>query len=202
MHKDENKKENCLDKCYNKCSSSVKCRKFYFFFYAFICLLIILAELTSYNSPMLDADNYRNTTGEYEKMQEKKSFKGEEIPLMIFGYPIVLFFLFIATGIYILPLLYALIYRRLITGDFLYGKHSADTTDLAVSLEKITEMVFPCLYLSSVFYGMIYYKSKKEKFDINALYFFQIPHSDLILYFKDVFVLVCVLITIFFEHID
>ena len=120
---------------------------------------------------------------------------------MFIGYPMVFFFLYITTGIYVLPLLYSLVCRRLITGDFLYGKDSSDTIDLIVSLEKITESVFPCIYLSSVFYGTIYYNDKKYKFDMNALYFFDIPHSNIILYFRDVYLLVCIIIPKFIEYI-
>ena len=150
---------------------------------------------------MFDSDNYRNTTAEFEKMQEENKFNFEELGIMLIGYPIIFVCLFIATAVYVLPLLYSLVNRRLITGDFLYAKDSSDTIDLIVSLEKITENVFPCIYLSSVFYGTIYYANKKNKFDMNALYFFDIPHSNIILYFRDVYLLVCIIIPKFVEYI-
>jgi hypothetical protein len=150
---------------------------------------------------MFDSDNYRNTTAEFEEMQEENSFNYTELFTMLIGYPIIFFCLFIATGIYVLPLLYSLVCRKKITGDFLYAKDSSDTIDLIVSLEKITENAFPCIYLSSVFYGTIYYKSKKEKFDMNALYFFDIPHSNIILYFRDVYLVISIIIPLLFEKI-
>jgi len=195
------KNTNCLDKLIKKCTSSQKCKKCFFVFYAIICIIIILLEIIGYDSPMLDSDNYRNTTAEYEKMQEEKSFKYMELLTMLIGYPIIFIALFIATGIYVLPLLYSLVCRRIITGDFLYARDSSDTIDLIVSLEKITENTFPCIYLSSVFYGTIYYKSKKEKFDLNALYFFDIPHSNIILYFRDVYLVISIIIPLLFEKI-
>ena len=200
--KDPSKIENCLDKLIKKCTTSHKCKKFFFVFYVIICLVIIILEIIGYDSPMLDSDNYRNTTAEYENMQEDIPFKYEEIFIMLFGYILVFLCLFIATGIYVLPLLYSLVCRRLITGDFLYAKDSSDTIDLIVSLEKLTENAFPCIYLSSVFYGTIYYKSKKEKFDMNALYFFEIPHSNIILYFRDVYLTVTIIIPLLFEKIS
>jgi len=198
---DVTKNGNCLDNLIKKCTSSHKCKKCFFVIYVIICLVIILLEIIGYDSPMLDSDNYRNTTAEFEEMQEEKSFKGIEILYMLIGYPIIFVFLFIGTAIYVLPLLYSLVCRRLITGDFLYARDSSDTIDLIVSLEKITENAFPCIYLSSVFYGTIYYKRKKEKFDMNVLYFFDIPHSNIILYFRDVYLVVSIIIPLLFEKI-
>ena len=108
--------------------------------------MVEVLEILGYDSPMFDSDNYRNTTAEYEQMQEEKSFENIEILYMIIGYPIIFVCLFIATAIYVLPLLYSLVCRRLITGDFLYAKDSSDTIDLIISLEKITENAFPCIY--------------------------------------------------------
>ena len=199
--KDVTKNENCLDILIKKCTSSPGCKKFFFWFYVIVCLVIIICEIIGHDSPMLDSDNYRNTTAEFEEMQEDISFNYTELFTMLIGYPIIFFCLFIATGIYVLPLLYSLVCRRKITGDFLYAKDSSDTIDLIVSLEKITENAFPCIYLSSVFYGTIYYKSKKEKFDMNALYFFDIPHSNIILYFRDVYLVISIIIPLLFEKI-
>ena len=198
---DTTKNENCLDKLIKKCTSSPKCNKIFFVFYAIICVVIIICEIIGHDSPMFDSDNYRNTTAEFEKMQEENKFNFEELGIMLIGYPIIFVCLFIATAVYVLPLLYSLVNRRLITGDFLYAKDSSDTIDLIVSLEKITENVFPSIYLSSVFYGTIYYANKKNKFDMNVLYFFDIPHSNIILYFRDVYLLVCIIIPKFVEYI-
>ena len=199
--KDVTKNENCLDILIKKCTSSHGCKKFFFGFYVIVCLVIIICEIIGHDSPMFDSDNYRNTTAEFEEMQEENSFNYTELFTMLIGYPIIFFCLFIATGIYVLPLLYSLVCRKKITGDFLYAKDSSDTIDLIVSLEKITENAFPCIYLSSVFYGTIYYKSKKEKFDMNALYFFDIPHSNIILYFRDVYLVISIIIPLLFEKI-
>ena len=72
-----------------------------------------------------------------------------EIIQCLFTYPL-FFALFIpTTAVFITPLLYALINRRKITGDFLYANNSSDTIDLVESLGKITEMIFPSLYLNN-----------------------------------------------------
>ena len=199
---DPTKKENCLDKLIKKCTSSMKCKKVFFVFYAIICGIIIFLEIFGYDSPMFDDDNYRNTTAEYEEMQTEHSLSYLEFLYMIIGYPIVFVCLFIATAIYVLPLLYSLVNRRIVTGNFLYAHNTSDTIDLIVSLGNITENVFPCIYLSAICYGTIYYKSKKEKFDINALYFFELPHSRIILYFRDVYLLFFIIITNITDEIN
>ena len=138
--------------------------KIFFVFYAIICFILIIVEIFSYDSPMLSDENCTNTTAEYEEMQQEKAFDYQEIFLMIIVYPIIFIALFLGTAIYILPLLYSLLNRRLITGNFLYAKHSSDTIDLIVSLGNITENVFPCLYLSSVLYATYYYEIKEGYF--------------------------------------
>ena len=199
---DSTKNENCLDRLIKKCTSSQGCKKCFFIFYAIICIFIIILEIIGNDSPMFDSDNYRNTTAEFEQMYEESPFNYFELPMMLIGYPIIFICLFLSASIYVLPLLYSLVCRRLITGDFLYAKDSSDTIDLIISLEKMTENAFPCIYLSSVFYGTIFYKSKNVKFDMNALYFFEIPHSNIILYFRDVYLLICIIIPKFVESIS
>ena len=189
---EENKKRNCCTSCINSCTSYNKC---YFIFYCILCGLIVLAEI---NSPMLKTENYRDTTAEYEA---KKSFHFIEIILMLLAFPVVFVGLFISISLYILPLLYSLINRKIVTGDFFYAKKSSDTIDLVESLKEITEMVCPCLYVSSFFYGFVYFSTREEKLDINTLYFFEIPHSNIILFSKDGYLLICILITKFFEKI-
>ena len=190
------KDSNCCTRCINKCTSYKKC---YFIFYIILCVIIIFAE---YSSPMLEVENYRDTTAEYESVGKKKSFNYLEIILMLLAYPVVFVGLFISISLYILPLSYSLIYRKIVTGDFFYANYSSDTIDLVESLGKITEKVCPCLYVSSFFYGYVYFSTREENFDINTLYFFEIPYSNIILFGKDAYVLICILITKFIEEIN
>ena len=98
-----------------------------------------------------------------------------------------------------------LINRTPITGDFIYAKNSSDTIDLVESLGNITEMVFPSLYLSSVFYGMIYYASLSDEeniaFDLDCLTFFHIPKFKLLLYYKYIPILFAIGVTRYCESI-
>ena len=187
---------NCCTKCIAK---FYKCKKCYFIFYVILCAIIVIAE---YSSPMLKAENYRDTTSKYEYMKKKSSFNFLEIILMLLAYPVVFVGLFLSISIYILPLFYSLICRRIVTGDFFYAYKSSDSIDLVESLEKVTEMVCPCLYVSSFFYGYVYFSTRSIEFDINVLYFFEIPYSNIILFGKDGYLLICVLITKFFEVIN
>ena len=186
---------------YCKCCCSPCCKKFYFGFYAFLCFLIIGTEIFSYNSPMFNEENFRNTSLTYEP--GNITFTYSEIPYWLLGHPLIYFGVSITSGIYILPLLYALINRQKITGDFIYAKKSSDTIDFANSLGTITEKLIPTVYLSSIFYGMIYYACYDNyKFDVNTLYFFQIPQSKYVLYFKYSFLVIFILVMRYFDNID
>ena len=207
--KDQMENEKCIHKLIKNCKTN-KCEKIIFGFYAFLCVLIILAEFTLFNSPVLtegdknNSNNY-NSSSTNKKNEQHEDLRNisEEIPGCLGFYPILYFFLNLGTGLYILPMIYALINRKKISGDFLYVKNSSDTIDLVVSLEKITEMVFPCLYLSSIFYGMIFYRKKENiKFDISCLTFFEIPNYNIIFLFKYIPFIFFMILNRFFESIN
>jgi hypothetical protein len=209
--------ERCIDKLFKcfKCFKTQGCEKICFWFFSFLCLIIILQDVSLHMKSVFNPvnnDDICNSTSIYEEVGQKedleKSFLGEIIGCL-FSYPIVYSGLTIATGVFIIPLLYALINRRSISGDFLYAKNSSDTIDLAESLGKITEMVFPAIYLSSVLYGMIYYaptntknKNKNLVFDVDCLSFFQIPEFRLIFYYKYIPILFFIFIMRYFESIN
>ena len=189
---------------YCKCCCSRCCKIFYFWFYAFLCFIIIGIEIICYDSPMLNEENYRNTSLAYEP--SNITFTYYEIPEWLIAHPIFYIGLSLGTGVYILPLLYALINRQKITGEFIYAKKSSDTIDFANSLGTITETLIPTVYLSSIFYGTIYYSSSSNKdnyiFDVNTLYFFQVPQSKYVLYFRGVFLVFFILVMRYFDNID
>ena len=150
--KDNEENRRCAYKLV-KCCSSSKWKKIRFGLYILFCIIIIEQEAFAHVSPYLkdiNHDGYCNYTSEYEELEqrEKMTFFSEIIQCL-FTYPL-FFALFIpTTAVFITPLLYALINRRKITGDFLYANNSSDTIDLVESLGKITEMIFPSLYLNN-----------------------------------------------------
>lgn len=163
---------------------SQKCEKYFFYFFVFLCLLIFLQDiyLHSSNFKEVNVDEYCNSTSVYNDIEQRKDENGVflEFIYCLIIYPILYLCLSLATGLYIIPMLYSLINRRSLTGNFFYAKNSSDTIDLIESLGNITEMVFPLIYLSSVLYGMIYYSSnEKIEFDVDCLTFFQIPNFDI-----------------------
>ena len=213
--KDQVENERCIDKCLKccKCCKSQRCEKIKFWFFAFLCALILLQDFSLHTSSYfkeVNDDGYCNTTSIYDNIKQMEDYEKHghffEVIVCLIALPIAVSALTMATGIYILPLLYSLINRRPISGDFLYAKNSSDTIDLAESLGKITEMIFPSIYLSSVFYGMIYYSSKNNKaniiFDVDCLTFFQVPEFRLILYYKYIPILFFMFIMRYFESIN
>ena len=81
-------------------------KKYFFVFYAIICIFIIILEIIGNDSPMFDSDNYINTTAEFEQMYEESPFNYFELPMMLIGYPIIFICLFLSASIYLLRLLY------------------------------------------------------------------------------------------------
>jgi len=209
--KEQVENERCIDKFFKifKSCKTQKCEKILFWIFAFLCGMILLQDFDIHITQTfkeVDNDEVCNSTSVYEKVEQIEDLDNvySEIFACLVAYPIVYFFLNLATGIFILPLLYALINRRPITGNFLYARNSSDTIDLCESLGSITEMVFPAIYLSSVLYGMIYYSQKDVNiiFDIDCLSFFQVPEFKLILYYKYIPVLFFIFIMRYFETIN
>jgi hypothetical protein len=205
--------ERCIDKLFKccKCCKTQKCEKILFWFFAFLCSIILLQDVGLHMSSIFNEvnnDRICNSTSVYETIEQQENFENvfSEIIACLIGYPIIYFALSLATGVFILPLLYALINRRSITGNFLYVRNSSDTIDLAESLGKITEMIFPTIYLSSVLYGMIYYAPTNNKknliFDVDCLFFFEIPEFKLIFYYKYIPILFFIFIMRYFESIN
>jgi len=209
--KEQNKNEKC---CYKLlkcciCCKNQSCECTLFCIFAFFCFLFILDEFSIHLQlyKEVNDDGYCNNTsvdGEIGQYEGLPNVFVEIIACLIIC-PIIYICLTFGAGVYIIPLLYSLINRKPITGDFLYAENSSDTIDLSESLGKITEMVFPSLYLSSVFYGMIYYSSSSNKeniiFDLDCLTFFHIPQFKLILYYKYIPIIFFIVITRFFERI-
>ena len=208
--KEQINNEKFIYKLFRKIKSR-KCEKYFFYFFVFLCLLIFLQDiyLNSSKFKKVNVDEYCNSTSVYNDIEQDKDLNGGFFPEFIsclIIYPIIYLCLNIATGIYIIPMLYSLINRRSLTGNFLYAKNSSDTIDLIESLGNITEMIFPSIYLSSVLYGMIFYSSssneKKIEFDVDCLTFFQIPNFEYIFYYKYIPFLIFIIIMRYFESIN
>ena len=212
--KEQKQDERCIHKLLKccKCCKTQRCEKILFWFFAFLCGVILLQDVGLHMSSIfkdVNNDEICNSTSIYDKDEQKESMENNvfgEIIACLISYPILYFSLSFATGVFIIPLLYSLINRRSITGNFLYAKNSSDTIDLAESLGKITEMVFPSIYLSSVLYGMLYYSSSSNKqniiFDVDCLSFFQIPEFKFIFYYKYIPILFFIFIMRYFESIN
>ena len=205
--REQRQNESCIYKLLKCCKCCIN-EKCLFVILVITLVLMIIDDIAAHISyyKEVNIDGYCNTTSVGEIGQD-----GElpnvflEIICCIIAYPIIYFALIIATGVYVIPLLYALINRIPITGDFIYAKNSSDTIDLIESLGNITEKVFPSLYLSSVFYGMIYYSSTSNEeniaFDLDCLTFFNIPKFKLFLYYKYIPIIISIGFTRYLEKI-
>ena len=204
---EERKNESCIYKLLKCCICCIT-EKCIFVILVITLVLMIIDDIGGHIAYYKEAndDGHCNTTSVGEIGQDgviPNVFY--EIIGCIICYPIMFFALIIGTGVYVIPLLYSLINRTPITGDFIYAKNSSDTIDLIESLGNITEMIFPSLYLSSVFYGMIYYSSTSNEenlaFDLDCLTFFHLPKFKLLIYYKYIPILIIIVLTRYFESI-
>jgi hypothetical protein len=142
---EERKNESCIYKLLKCCICCIT-EKCIFVILVITLVLMIIDDIGGHIAYYKEAndDGHCNTTsvGEIGQDGEIPNLFYEIIGCII-CYPIMFFALIIGTGVYVIPLLYALINRTPITGDFIYAKNSSDTIDLIDSLGNITEMIFP-----------------------------------------------------------
>ena len=140
-----------------------------------------------------DTDNFI----EDDCINEKVIYKFIRI---IFFYPLFLLVLIPISGMYIIPLIYSLINRRLVTGDFFYSKNCADTIILINSIKKITGIIIPIIFLGfQACTELSIFGSEQVEF-LNG--FFKIPYSKYLLRYRFILLAIFLIITTCFETIN
>ena len=138
-------------------------------------------------------NNNTNNNSDLDNLDER-----DKIIVFIIVYPIKLFSNFLVVGQYIYLIIYSLLNRTYITGDFFYGKNSSDNLNLIYSVNALSGKMIPLFYLGIL--NIILFE-KKEKLPIGKdnPYFFldllKIPHMKQVLWFRYLFILICALIT-------
>ena len=103
-----------------------------------------------------DINNITNTTNpEYEIMS-----LGDQISFFFIGYIFLFPLIAISTGIYIIPILYAVIKRQFITGELIYDRGFSNNLEIILSVKKITSSVAASMYLGALF--LIHFLSKEK----------------------------------------
>ena len=214
-----NYKKRCCGCLYRFCVADF-CKRVKCLIFAIVCLAILVAEgfyfansngyleidnknnnntdINNYTSSFVaDIGNTKNTTG---------SNIGVQLGSLLLLYPVFLIVIFATCGIYLIPILYAVIRRTIITGDFIYQRGTADTLQLVVSVRKLSSMIFSALYLSSLFYITFILREsfpKNSKGEYNEfLKFYELPLSPVVLALRYVYIIGVMILTRLIEKIN
>ena len=102
----------------------------------------------------------------------------------------VMLYVLIATGLYFIPMLYSIVRRRFITGDYIYGKGFSNNLEIISSVKKISSLVSASLYLGVL---MTIFYLKEDASDEKYKEFFKIfnvPFSTIVIIIKFVFLVI------------
>ena len=202
---------------FSKCCQCMKCLleiiKLLLFF--FICLIIIYLEIKyykqyeyvffghnnstnanniSYYSPEIDDSTINNNTN--NTLSYEKYHLGIEILAFFYLYIFLLPFLAISTGFYLIPILYAVVKRNYITGEYIYEKECSNNLEIILSVEKITSLVSASMYLGALLYIHIILKDKPTSDNFKEFFkFFDLPYTEVVLAIKMVFFALVMIIT-------
>ena len=202
----------CLYRCcIADCFKRIKCLIF-----AIICIAILVAEGFYFANSNEQLEIYKNNTRNLTEIfiqdigNNNTNITGSNMAIqlgwLVVLYPLFLIIIFATCGIYLIPILYAVIRRTIITGDFIYQKGTADTLQLVKSVRKLSSMIFSSLYLSSLFYITFIlresfpYNSKGEYTEF--LKFYEVPLSPVILALRYFYIIFVIFLTRIIEKIN
>ena len=188
--------------------------------FIFICLLLFLLEIEyykqykyvffehnnstnatniSYYFSEIDnsvINNTNNTTNTTNTINYKKYSLGAQIFSFFFAYIILLPALAITTGVYLIPIIYAVVKRRFITGEYIYEKGLSNNLEIISSVQKITSNVSASMYLGALLYIHIILKDKPTSDNYKEFFkFFDLPYTEAVLAIKMIFLVFVMIIT-------
>ena len=138
-------------------------------------------------------NNNTNNNSNWDNIDER-----DRIIAFIILYPLRLFLYFLTVGVYITLIIYSLLNRTYITGDFFYGKNSSDNLNLIYSVNALSGKIIPLFYLG-VLNIILFVKKEKLPIGKDNPYLFlnllKIPHMKQVLWFRYGFILLCAIIT-------
>ena len=208
-------KEKC---CYKICSNFVV-EVIKITLFSFVCLLIFLLDFEYYqlygddffgnknetNSTNLTLhlmNNNTNNTANTTNPDFEKFGLAKQIFSFFIGYPILFPLFAITTGLYLTPILYSVVKKQFITGEYIYGRGFSNNLEIISSVRKITSSVAASMYLGALFTIHVIIKEKptEEKYK-EFFQFYDIPYTDAVFALKFVF-LICVMAISNLEYIN
>ena len=198
------------EKCCNKICSNFVVEVIKIFLFSFICILVLALDFDFYlkygdnffgnknetnstNSTNvtfhLMNNNTNNTANTTNPDFEKVGLAGQIFSFFI-AYPILLPTLAISTGLYLTPILYAVVKKQFITGDYIYGRGFSNNLEIISSVKKITSSVAASMYLGASFSIHVILKEKPSEEKYKEFFqFYDLPHSDAVFALKFIFLI-------------
>ena len=183
-------------------------------FYFILCLYISLFEYyfyITYKTKIMNKQNKQNNTFIYSNftLQNQNSTNNNTTPSVnvefgrqffdfFYLYFNVILYVFISTGIYFIPMLYSIVRRRFITGEYIYAKGFSNNLEIIKSVQKISSLVSASLYLG-VLFTILYLKEDSSLPKYSEFFkIFNVPFSNLVIIFKYVFLI----LVMFFSNFE
>ena len=124
---------------------------------------------------------------------------GKQIGYFFLEYFNIFTILILTTGLFFIPILYAVVKRKPITGELIYDRGFSNDIEIIKSVKAISSMVSASLYLGALFMICIYENIPGRVVDdeeFNDFFqFFYLPYTTLVLAFKTLFLSFLSLIT-------
>ena len=145
-----------------------------------------------------------DTTLINEKSLELESLV-KQIFKFFYGYFIILPHLLILTGGYLIVILYAVVKRKFITGEYIYDRDFSNDFELILSVKKISSLIFASSYLGALCIVYLIEKDGENYRDSEEykefFQFYNLPHSLVVIILKFVFLLIMYFVTLL-EYIN
>ena len=146
----------------------------------------------------------KDTTLINEKSLELESLI-KQIFKFFYGYFIILPHLLILTGGYLIVILYAVVKRKFITGEYIYDRDFSNDFELILSVKKISSLIFASSYLGALCIVYLIEKDGENYRDSEEykefFQFYNLPHSLVVIILKFVFLLIMYFVTLL-EYIN
>ena len=196
------------NKCCNKICSNFVVEVIKIFLFSFISLAVFALDLqyyqlygdnffsnknetnSTYIAFLIMNNNTDNTTANTTNPDFEKTGLGGQIFSFFFIYPFLFPAIAISTGLYLTPILYAVVKKKFITGDYIYGRGFSNNLEIISSVKKITSSVAASMYLGASFtiHMILKEKPSEEKYK-EFFQFYDLPHSDAVFALKFIFLI-------------
>ena len=148
---------------------------------------------------------FQNDTGLINEKGLELESRVKQIFKFFYGFFIILPHLIILTGGYLIVILYAVVKRKFITGEYIYDRDFSNDFEIILSVKKISSLVFASSYLGALCIVYLIEKDGENYRDSEEykefFQFYNLPNSLVVIILKFVFLLLMYFVTLL-EYIN